>query len=47
MRLPFRDKATNLITTLVWDTVICATCRQTYIRPTNNTELAPCPWCGR
>lgn len=41
--LPWRGKATNTVDTLVWDSVYCARCRLTYIRPTDNDE--PCPYC--
>lgn len=41
--LPWRKPVTNLVDTLVWDTVVCRLCEQQYIRPTDHND--PCPYC--
>ncbi len=41
--LPWRKPATNTVDTLVWDTVVCASCVQQYIRPQYAND--PCPYC--
>lgn len=44
MRTPWRSRPTNIVETLVWDTVVCTLCDQTYIRPQYASD--PCPYCA-
>lgn len=39
----WRKQPTNLVTTLVWDTVVCGVCALQYVRPEDYTD--PCPHC--
>lgn len=43
MRTPWRSRATSVVATLVWDTVVCTHCEQQYIRPESASD--PCPYC--
>lgn len=44
MRTPWRSRPTNIVETVVWDTLVCVLCDQTYIRPEHSVE--PCPYCA-